>query len=168
MAELLQQPKLGGLGDVNSQQEEFIYLMGQSSNESLQCMESVPRLKVRRQHDTLEEAFSKQRNSQSNRDSLSKLLSSLWKLKYGRQAMPETATYLYSLILPQEKNSGFLLANGLKLKTKKNISLLFLQLEMANETQAKINGWEFQECQLRGGQIAGMGFSCLSSPLPSY
>lgn len=25
----------------------------------------------------------------------------------------------------------------------KNISLLFLQLEMANETQAKINGWEF-------------------------
>lgn len=30
-----------------------------------------------------------------------------------------------------------------RLEIKKNISLHFLQLEMANEKQAKINGWEF-------------------------
>lgn len=44
---------------------------------------------------------------------------------------------------------------------------LFLLLEMPNEMQAKMNGLESQECQLRGGQVAGMGLFYSSSPLPS-
>lgn len=49
-------------------------------------------------------------------------------------------------------------------------AFILLQLEMVGETQAKINGCEFWECQLRERQIAGMDppLFPLSSPLPSY